>query len=686
MVMLMKCYHDLRLTQTRDFVLKLRHRHHTKGRQIKREVFMRPENKINKAWDQLVAGDVESVYKVLAGARLTSWHREVIRQANFLKTYEYPELEIIEEKARNEFALVASWNFLIEKNANQWAKIDNLAPLLGHVFGFKTDIKAIRDFLGHTVPISIPFTPEQCYEQWPELLTLPSLTLGTRNIFIRTLKYAQIGFGGLANTQVIANMELLQTKQAFIDLTHASLVKTDLTLSDVLMSKTVKELKQFLFDHNLTSHGTKYQLIQAIVSTVDQSTIKKWLDFKNEKEFVYPLVSNLSLLKNYIWAETTIIEDYINWICQTKHLDKPEQASTVELANKPSKNNYDPMKPSRPPLYNKRTYNSKGIWESKKMHLLKSIWGSDCDLILKDIVQRYAWDWDINIEKAITIHFTEDKLIFFQKACSRNSVLWQFCYQRLDELNIEVRSPSLITCAGCGIDFMDWSIDSRLSEKVGYKIRFCQNCYYCAFSDWGIGNQVADKSTMLEQILTAANILGVVPTSSFRRSLSLAKMPEENQVELVKVLLSMPSHKKFIDAFGSWLQTLILAGVLQDGTQQTSRGVRCIAIDGHICSSMAEKTVDDWLYSHGINHEKEPHYPYHPRLNPYKLRADWKVDNVLIEYAGLMNEPDYAAKMKAKQEIATQFGISLIILQPKDILDLDSKLVKLANKNAAQEN
>ncbi len=147
----------------------------------------------------------------------------------------------------------------------------------------------------------------------------------------------------------------------------------------------------------------------------------------------------------------------------------------------------------------------------------------------------------------------------------------------------------------------------------------------------------------------------------------------------------MPPPQKFVDTFGSWLQALILAGVLKDGTHQTSRGVRCIAIDGHICNSLAEKTVDDWLYSHDISHEKEPLYPYHARLNPYKMRADWKTQDILIEYAGLMDEPDYAAKMKAKQEIAIEFGLSLIILEPKHILDLDHKLMNLIDITINQE-
>jgi len=83
------------------------------------------------------------------------------------------------------------------------------------------------------------------------------------------------------------------------------------------------------------------------------------------------------------------------------------------------------------------------------------------------------------------------------------------------------------------------------------------------------------------------------------------------------------------------------------------------------------------LSAHNIRHEKEPHYPYHVHLNVSGMRADWKVRDILIEYAGMMNEPSYAAKIKAKQELAKEFRVSLIILEPNDIFDLNIKLKSL---------
>lgn len=656
------------------------------------EVVMRLENRVNKAWESLVSGDVESSYKTLSGGgRLSKWQKELVSQASFLKSYSYPELEMGGDNIRHEFALVASWNFLVGKNLSydtiQWSKLDYLTPLLGNTFELTADVNAIREVLGHSAPISPFLSSTQCYEQWPQLLSLPNLSIVTRNLFIRIIKYAQMRLGGLVDVQALGRLDSPQTKRALVNLSQSALIKTDFEandlLPDLMMTKTMKELKQLAFDHRTDFHGTKYQIIQSIVSAVDTKTIKNWLNIESERKFIYPQLPNLPELKNYLWVVSDILEDYVNWTHQTKCLNKSEtlimDERIAKFAESTERNRYNPMEPWMPSLKDKKVRTADRIWKGKNMLLLRSIWDSDCDLILKNIVQRYAWDWKINIKDAIKNYFAGDKLSTYEKACKQNFHLVRFCEQRLEELNIEVRKPKLITCANCGIDFMDWSIDDRLSKRVGYKICFCQDCYYSAFSDWGIGNQLTDKSVMLEQLSTVANILGVVPTSSFRRNLNLATISESNQIILIKTLLSMPLQKKFVETFGSWLQSLILAGILEDGTYQTSRGVRCIAIDGHVCNSLAEKTVDDWLYSHGISHEKEPLYPYHPRLNPYKLRADWKVQNVLIEYAGLMDEPDYAAKMIAKQEIAEEFGLSLIILQPQDILNLDQKLANLAD-------
>ena len=152
-------------------------------------------------------------------------------------------------------------------------------------------------------------------------------------------------------------------------------------------------------------------------------------------------------------------------------------------------------------------------------------------------------------------------------------------------------------------------------------------------------------------------------------------LTEEEQVEATRIFLEMPLYKFYVSEFGSWFKALIQAGILDDGTQRLFFGTRCLANDGHECSSIAEKTVDDWLTNRNIVHQKEPLYPHDRELNPArKLRADWEVENTLIEYAGLMNRQEYSEKMSKKRVLASKHGIALIILSAEDLLKLDEKL------------
>jgi hypothetical protein len=123
--------------------------------------------------------------------------------------------------------------------------------------------------------------------------------------------------------------------------------------------------------------------------------------------------------------------------------------------------------------------------------------------------------------------------------------------------------------------------------------------------------------------------------------------------------------------FGSWLKALVEAGILEDGTRRTGRGTQCLAKDGHLCLSLGEKTIDDFLHSYGIAHEKEPHYP------EGNFRADFLVDGVFIEYFGLKGDSDYDAKTRLKQRICKKHGIRLISIYPSDIVSLKKLSKKL---------
>jgi hypothetical protein len=113
--------------------------------------------------------------------------------------------------------------------------------------------------------------------------------------------------------------------------------------------------------------------------------------------------------------------------------------------------------------------------------------------------------------------------------------------------------------------------------------------------------------------------------------------------------------------FTSWLGALIASGVLEDDARRTTRGIQCLANDGHVCLSLGEKTIDDFLFSLNIAHEKEPKYP----VGNY--RGDFKVGNIFIEYFGLSGDRAYDQRSLTKRAICKSHGIELIEITPKDL-------------------
>lgn len=128
----------------------------------------------------------------------------------------------------------------------------------------------------------------------------------------------------------------------------------------------------------------------------------------------------------------------------------------------------------------------------------------------------------------------------------------------------------------------------------------------------------------------------------------------------------------------SWFKALAASGVLPDGVMLTSRGIRCLAKDGHECLSLDEQHIDNWLTAHDLLHEREPVYPSHSLLNPNgKRRADWLVGDIYIEYFGLIGKKEYDKKTDEKIMLAKQLGITILTIYPSDMMSLDKKLQSL---------
>jgi hypothetical protein len=103
------------------------------------------------------------------------------------------------------------------------------------------------------------------------------------------------------------------------------------------------------------------------------------------------------------------------------------------------------------------------------------------------------------------------------------------------------------------------------------------------------------------------------------------------------------------------------------------------AKDGHVCDSVSEALIDNWLFDHEIPHERNAKYP------ETKHRADWKIQNGdFVEYFGLAKDsPRYDRSVGQKQKLCRQHNINLVSLYPSDLypkIVLDNKLGFLRRK------
>ncbi len=236
-----------------------------------------------------------------------------------------------------------------------------------------------------------------------------------------------------------------------------------------------------------------------------------------------------------------------------------------------------------------------------------------------------------------------------------------------------MRKPIRRTCALCKHDFAEDSVRFTFIKRLGIdQIDFCEPCLdNTIFAS--VGKRIT-REEVLVYLRELTELLQRIPPQDYGDGeQDFLAMTTEERLSVFQLIKNRPSKGAVKEIFGSWLHALIEAGVLEDGTRRTSRGTQCLAKDGHICMSIGEKTIDDFLHIHGISHDKEPKYP------ESNYRADFQVGNVFIEYFGLAGDPDYDKKIAIKQEICKKHKIKLVALYAADLVsvkNLESKILK----------
>jgi len=643
------------------------------------------------AWTALGQGDVAASLEALSHTsngsgravynRRSSYSSEKIKITKFLLEYGYPELQQVPQSVKWNFALVSAWKSLLSALPRQGKWVDPLAAILGTEYVLELDTESMAkaiygegEYKGENFA-NLPVAYEKRKSFFPELDPLSSLSLSARTVFTHAMR--NVSRSALTSCQRIGPLCASQTKGGLIKLAEAGLIDPEPSPTHLLMNHTLKTLKQYAFDHGIKARGPKHRLVEAIVDLVAPEEIVNLLSGMGKH--IRLLVMNLPLFKKHIWSETDRLEFYRSWITKVRCLgtEQPKEQAARQL---PADVDLQPWMRSNE---NPEAYLAHS-WNQTEIRLVRRIWDSRCDDILQELADKYAWDAPWFIRDTIVAYLLPDQIEAFKKSCEKHethvwsNVLMYYGQARMAQLGVKTRQPRTLKCKGCGKRFLESSVHINKAKRVGYRIYFCRSCYRRALDGIGLGEVSMRQETMLIRLAELADALQGVPTATFVRQADFTEVSNEKQIAIVKALLAIPSYETYKQVFGSWLNALILAGILEDGTKREVFGTRCIAADGHECLSLAEKTVDDWLTANDIPHEKEVNYPHHAYLHPSGLmRADWKVGSILIEYAGLMGDPEYAAKMETKQQLASEFGLKLIIIEPKHVLNLDRKLRRL---------
>ncbi|MET3642758.1 hypothetical protein ABIC73_004361 [Prescottella equi] len=300
-------------------------------------------------------------------------------------------------------------------------------------------------------------------------------------------------------------------------------------------------------------------------------------------------------------------------------------------------------------------------------------WTDDHDAAVQMQMQTYDWHYPLTAPRAVagvTAPETLDKWRSEDPLCAQYSwdgVLANFVIARSRKLGLDrIIAPACEkTCQLCSSSFYEDEVPKWGYTKVGgrYALDFCEPCSRRAFQPKDVGpTAVRPTAAEVEEFAKSlAEVAQIVPSQDFFDPADcLAGYDREVRIEIMRLAQRRPTKKIFEKTHRSWFHVLVASGVIESA-QRTGRGTRSLAEDGHVCLSLGEKTIDDWLSRNGIPHGKEPAYP------GSRMRADFVVDGIYIEYFGLVGDSAYDERIERKRLLATAHNIKLVEIYPKDL-------------------
>jgi len=202
-------------------------------------------------------------------------------------------------------------------------------------------------------------------------------------------------------------------------------------------------------------------------------------------------------------------------------------------------------------------------------------------------------------------------------------------------------------------------VNRNWADKRNGAILKCANCKK-TFKKWLIGSnkKYCSKACQTEaKFYNKEKLLKIIKNASKK----LKRVPTKRE-------FCGGVDKACVRLFGSWNKAVSAAGFIPNRSHDDRMYKRIVSksIDGHLCDSVSEVLIDNWLYKNKIPHEKNVSYPETHHKSDWKIISDKKI--IFVEYFGLANDsPRYDRSIKEKETICKRQNISLIAIYPKDL-------------------
>ncbi|MGD0020504.1 MAG: hypothetical protein ABSD62_14780 [Candidatus Limnocylindrales bacterium] len=318
-------------------------------------------------------------------------------------------------------------------------------------------------------------------------------------------------------------------------------------------------------------------------------------------------------------------------------------------------------------------------WGRADQARFDACWDADVDVLANDLIAAYGamWPWAMP-RLALARHprfaacvrgLAERQEVGKSHTYSGHpDIIYEHAmmYGSFDHVRLK-RGPAAwppapqLACPICGASFWTAILSPWMLRQYGPP-RYCNRCCVRARN----GRTRGGGDAALDGVRRLAAAIEGIPEQGLAQHISLGGVANDRRDAIMVGLIVAPAAtyaRKQIG--GTWLQVLQASGLVGEAWRP-ARGTYCVAMDGHPCRSLAERTVDDFLSTHGMAHDTEPPYPGSTR------RADWRLaDGTLVEYAGLLGDNEYAAKITEKRAIAAAAGVRLMILVPEDLTSLE---------------